>query len=459
MAEPALWKTDVTAAVVHPSEPAVWLPDDAGPGLRFALGGPVWFPDVESVLHAVRERWDLDAVVLRCLDVREDRDTQRRWVTYLLQPRPEALPRHGRWVPVRDLTLSELPADLGRDVLAAACHGLDAPLAPTRRPWSERGWLQGAEAWVDAALRTAGLGPSRPPVQLRTWGLSTVLRFGTPAGDVYFKAAAHRNAGGGAQSGHRSFLFANEAALLAALARRFPDDVPRPLATDPDRVWMLLPDAGPALAASDDLDAWEAAIRVHARHQRDYAGQDAELLRIGCLDRRLSRLTADLDDLAEDEAALAFLDPPDRDRLRASVPVLQALIDEAAALGIPDTLMHGDLHAGNIGLRGGRCMFFDWTDACVAHPFLDLVTFLDESAVLDAAPGARERLHAAYCDEWHGVVSGDALTRSAELAETIGTLHQAVSYQHMVASLEEPTRSAMGEGIAYWVERLLDRLV
>jgi hypothetical protein len=66
-----------------------------------------------------------------------------------------------------------------------------------------------------------------------------------------------------------------------------------------------------------------------------------------------------------------------------------ALIDEAASLGIPDTLVHGDLHAGNIGLRGGRSVFFDWTDACVAQPFLDLVTFLDESEVLDATPGAR----------------------------------------------------------------------
>ena len=41
----------------------------------------------------------------------------------------------------------------------------------------------------------------------------------------------------------------------------------------------------------------------------------------------------------------------------------------------------------------------------------------------------------------------------------MGMLHQSVSYQHMLPVVEEPTRSAMGEGIAYWVERLLDRLV
>jgi hypothetical protein len=459
MAELPPWQIHVAAAVVHPSEPAVWCPDDAGSVLRFDLGDPFWFPDVEPVLQAVRERWDLDAVVLRCLDEGEDRETRQSWLTYLLQPRPEAMPGHGRWVPVRDPALSSSPADDCWEVIAAAIRELDEPSPATRRPWSERGWLAGAEAWVDAALGAAGLTRSGPSTQLRNWGLSTVLRFETSAGDVYFKAAAHGSVGSGATPGQRSFLFANEAALLAGFAGRFCDDVPRPIATDPARVWMLLPDAGPALWESDDLDAWEAAIRAHARHQRDWVGQETELLRIGCLDRRLGGLAASLDDLASDDTALAFLDPPDRDRLGAAMPAIRALIDEAASLGIPDTLVHGDLHAGNVGLRGSRCVFFDWTDACVAQPFLDLVTFLANSEVLDAVPGARDRLRAAYLEEWHGVATGDALVRSAALAEPIGMLHQAVSYQHMLPALEEPTRSAMGWGVTYWVPRLLDRLV
>ena len=53
MAEPPPWGTDVAAAVLHPREPAVWLPEDAEPDLRFDLGGPFWFPDIEPVLHAL----------------------------------------------------------------------------------------------------------------------------------------------------------------------------------------------------------------------------------------------------------------------------------------------------------------------------------------------------------------------------------------------------------------------
>ena len=458
MAEPTPWQIHVGAAVVHPREPAVWLPDAGEPLLRFDLGDPFWFPDVQPVLQAIRERWALDAIVLRCLDEREDREARHSWVTYLLQPRPEAMPDHGRWLPIRDLALSGPTVDDSWQLLVAAIHGLNEPSPPTRRPWSGRGWFESAVAWVNDGLRAVGLTSSGPPAQLRTWGLSTVLRFETPAGDAYFKAAAHGGAGPGAPPGHRSFLFANEAALLAGLAGRFRDDLPRPIATDPSRVWMLLPDAGASLWESHDLDAWEAAIRGHARHQRDWIGRETELFRIGCLDRRLSGLAASFDDLASDDTVLAFLDPPVRDRLGTAAPAMRALIAEAAALGIPETLVHGDLHGGNVGLRGNRTIVFDWTDACVAQPFLDLVTFLGQSEVLDAAPGARDRLRAAYLEEWHGVATGDALARAAELAEPIGMLHQAVSYQYMLPALEEPTRSAMGWGIRHWVPQLLDRL-
>ena len=313
--------------------------------------------------------------------------------------------------------------------------------------------------------RDAGSVPGHPraerPRRCVPGGFRQCCGYETPAGACYFKAAAHRDTAGNAgttATPHRSFLFANEASLLAGLAERLPDHVPSPIATDPQRVWMLLPDAGPALATSDDLDAWEAALRLHARHQRAFAGKVAELLRIGCLDRRLNRLAAHLDDLATDEA-----DCRSSTRHAATVstprfPPFGRCSTRPTSLDLPDTLVHGDFHAGNIGLRRGRAVYFDWTDACVAPPFLDLVTFLDESEVLDAAPGARERLRAAYLEEWQGVVTAAALARAAALAEPIGMLHQAVSYHHMLSDLEDPTRSAMGSGVTYWVGRLLDWL-
>ncbi len=458
MAERPPWRTDVAAALVHPRESSVWLPDDASPALRFDLAGQLWYPDVEPVLGAVRARFDLDAVVLRCLDVREDRGEHRLRLSYLLQPRPDALPRRGHWLPVGNLPASMPSDDPCWDVLLDTLCSLDKPSPPTRRPWSERSWFKEAEAWSFAALRAAGFEPKQPPVQLRNWGLSSVLRFETPAGDIYFKAAAHGGAKPDARTRDRSFLFANEAALIEGLAVRYPYAVPYPIAIDPEQVWMLLPDAGSPLGESEDLDVWEAAIRSHARHQRDYVGQEAELFRLGCLDRRPGQLAAHLDEFMSDNATLDLLDPTDRDRLGAAAPAIRALFGEAASLGIPDTLVHGDLHSWNIGLRDGRTVFFDWTDACVGLPFLDLVTFLADSEDLDVAPGARERLRDAYLDEWRGSASSAALARAAELAEPIGMLHQAISYQHMLPVLEEPSRTSMVRGLTYWMKQLLDWL-
>src|SRR5690242_7020009 len=108
MTEPEPWQIHVALAVVHPSDPAVWLPDGAGPVLRCDVDPPVWFPDVAPVLHAVQDRWGIEAIVLRCLADHEDRATRQYWVTYLLEPHPNAMPRHGQWVTVRDLACSDL---------------------------------------------------------------------------------------------------------------------------------------------------------------------------------------------------------------------------------------------------------------------------------------------------------------------------------------------------------------
>lgn len=85
-------------------------------------------------------------------------------------------------------------------------------------------------------------------------------------------------------------------------------------------------------------------------------------------------------------------------------------------------------------------MFFDWTDACVAHPFFDLVTLLientDHGERLPDVPSARERLIEAYLGEWSAYAPMDRLHKAWALAEPLGWLHQAISYQYLLRSLE-----------------------
>lgn len=457
MTEELPWHSNIAAVVVHPMESSVWIPDNGDPTLRIELDDEATYLEVEALLQIARERWDLEAIVLRCLDELIDRETRRIALGFVLTPRAGAMPRGGQWQLIAALTEAQFPSDPAGAAFRVALRDIAAPLPITRRPWSERGWFAVADTWAIAALADAGLPPDLPSEQLRTWGLSTVNRYRTSAGDVYFKAAAFCGDETASQD-RRPLLFANEAVLLSALDARFPGYVPRPVAIDPDRVWMLTRDAGPALGERHDIGLWETAIRVHARHQRELADRPDVILNMGCLDRRLDRLAAAIEDLMADGAAMAFLEPPDRERFRVSLPTIRALIAEVAAFGIPDTFIHGDLHPWNIGLQEGRPVFFDWTDACFAHPFFDLASFLASTRGLKDEPDARERLKSAYLDEWPDVAPRDALERCADACETLAMAHQAVSYQHMLPWLEGPSLADMSEGIPFWVKRLLDRM-
>jgi hypothetical protein len=66
--------------------------------------------------------------------------------------------------------------------------------------------------------------------------------------------------------------------------------------------------------------------------------------------------------------------------------------DELLALGVPDsrpetlgqpvsgslplTLIHEEVHDGNVHVRGGRPVFIDWAEASVSHPFAGLINTL-----------------------------------------------------------------------------------
>ena len=126
--------------------------------------------------RVVRERWNLDAVVLRCLDVYVDRENVSGSGSRICFNRvPMRMPRHGRWAPVRDLAPLGLPADPSPECSRPPCVSLMEPSPPARQPWAERGSLEGAEASGDAALRDAGLPPrtnrqrSSAPGDSRSW--------------------------------------------------------------------------------------------------------------------------------------------------------------------------------------------------------------------------------------------------------------------------------------------------
>jgi aminoglycoside phosphotransferase (APT) family kinase protein len=213
----------------------------------------------------------------------------------------------------------------------------------------------------------------------------------------------------------------------------------------------------------------EEVARTFARLQVETAPHVDRLLAAGCRDRRLDRLAAQarawLPDLEATGRlpgidAASWLTPAEQAALAAAVPRITAACAELAAHAVPPSIVHGDLHLDNVAGGPGRYLFFDWTDACVAHPFLDLPTIRRGTAFADDEDDdrLRERLRDAYLGEWAAVEPPDRLARAYQLAAPLGALHQAVSYRSIAAHARFPDDLHMAGSTAWWLRQVLATL-
>jgi hypothetical protein len=449
------WRSQIRWVVVHPDQPRVLLArrDGALALPEAEQPGQVWLGDPGELVAPLRELLGGDAILLRCLEEDEDPSARVRRLTVLAAARAPAAPQGTAWVGRSDL------AGTGPDLALAARVAADLedgrPPAGLQ-PWADRGWHTQVEEWLAAELERLGRPLTGPVEQVRVWELSCVLRAPTTAGDVWFKTSI------------ASPLFVNEGVVMRALAGLFPDHVPAPLAVEPERGWMVLAGFGTRAGWDASLEAVEAVARTFARMQVEAAGHVDLLLAAGCHDRRLDRLAARaeawLPEVGADGRlpamdAATWLTGDEADALAAALPRIRAACEELAALAVPPSLVHGDLHLANVAEGPRGPLIFDWTDACVAHPFLDLATIRRGTGEVDEAEEElRARLRAAYLPAWSSFEPPERLARAWELAVPLGALHQAISYRSLMASLQPPIDLHMSQSTAWWLRQVLASL-
>lgn len=183
--------------------------------------------------------------------------------------------------------------------------------------------------------------------------------------------------------------------------------------------------------------------------QRDTTDRLGALQAIGCADRRLETLPAWVDFLVADVETLVLIEPQEADRLIALGPHLKELAAELSDYRLPSTLVHGDLHPGNIAAYHGKYLFYDWTDACIAHPFMDLITVLEETDTFADRAQAMARLRHAYLSQWTDYKPQDRLMDAWTLAEPLAALHQAISYRNIYGILEAGTKLEFARGLKF----------
>lgn len=294
---------------------------------------------------------------------------------------------------------------------------------------------------------------------------SAVYRFPTDGGAVYFKAC-------GPSQWH-------EPALAAWLAAARPDCMIPVWAADTTRGWYLMPDGGLTLmnaidARGNEAVHWQHVLALQANVQREVMPATAELLALGVLDRRpacLPALFASL--LAQPERLLVgepdALTPDDVARLRALLPRLTAICEELASIGPPDTFIHDDFHEDHIFADRRtdgtwRYVFFDFGDACISHPFMQLVSqprFASNRFGIEVDP-IQLSLREYYLSHWHDFGAPDRLQRALTLALIAGCVIRAQTWvnacgEHLDA-VSADLRSAYRSRLAFWMLQIAARI-
>ena len=328
--------------------------------------------------------------------------------------------------------------------------------------WSDPAWRESAAAWMDAALSRLGHKVTGPVSGVRFTPWSAVLCAATDVGDVYFKAC-------GPSQRH-------EPALTLFLAKSFPGRIVEVLAADLERGWLLTADGGSTLTGAirgpdDGYVHWKAVLLLIAEMQQNLLSQGKELLAAG-LDRRPQALPDLLGRLLDRPEQFLMGEPgallPDElDRLRRAVPQLDRCCFELSTGGLPGTLVIDDLHEDHIFARSvdgsWQYAFFDFGDACVSHPFVQLVSeprfvatrFESQTGVL------LNSLHEEYVRAWLGFAPLPALERQAAVARAAGCIIRALTWTNACAGhldeLTGPLRVAYRTRLAFWLNQFVMR--
>lgn len=333
-----------------------------------------------------------------------------------------------------------------------------ATLSPTPRtpPWRESSqWRADAENWIRAELARLGHPVTGPIEDVKIWGISCVLRArtgGETGPYVYFKTSLDLP------------LFVHEPVVTRELATLFPRSVPMPLAIEEQRGWMLLADFGPTVDAGlgnerVPLEKRRDVLCDFGRIQREAAPHTDRLLQAGAKDRRLPMLVRHIDTLcAALENPACGLKPDEVDNFRErAAPYLRGLCEKLAGYAVPHTLLHGDLHFGNIAqsaATGNRPLYFDWTDTCIAHPFFDMIEVWRHGEHLETDAPLRD----AYLSLWKDYESPERLREAWEIAGPLTALHHAVSYYHISAFLAGENATGLEQGLPQFLHRILEQV-
>ncbi len=311
----------------------------------------------------------------------------------------------------------------------------------TTERWSAPGFGDEVRALV---ADTVGEPTSVEPVRQRPW--SVVWRAETPGGTWYVKDNCPSQA--------------HEAALLTRLGTLAPGRT-LPVAGARGSLFVAADHGEPVGERADgDLDLWCRIVVAAAELQREVAPYADGL---GLVTIAPHEAPAWVTGMVEQLAALPVADPrrlpeDDASQLRALQPQLQAWADQVAALGLPLTVLHNDLHAHNVFAVDDRLVLFDLGDAVVMEPLAGLLIPLRVLAhQLDAGPDDPRVLRVAEAglEVWSHLAPAAELRAALPAALQLACLGRVESWHRVTQAMTAAELAEWGDAAAASLGRLL----
>lgn len=270
-----------------------------------------------------------------------------------------------------------------KDVVKEALREIAGVVSPVsdpvmKAPWTNYGWIEQVRRWISKLLSTPGHDAVNFEDDIKLEVVSNVndamvMRITIPGREnrPFFRASL-----GHALHIHRpseesiKIAVRYEVRLLNFLSENYASIIPRLLACEMNKGWMLLEgitvDGEPCYVAG--LQASDFTTQ-YAEFQKYSAENLDSFLDIGCPDRRPKCLREHVEKGSEEIQARAEEDTP---ALSSEVlDEIERQCNEVESVGIPCCLLHGDLHGGNILMRAdSSIVLIDWNLSYVSNPLL-----------------------------------------------------------------------------------------
>lgn len=435
--------------IPHPSEKRFLLIKEL-----FGWTLPHFIPDehhrgvVEHINQAAKKLLGIHATTCQAIDIDFDSQLKRGTRAYImdnLDPNWQPDEQTVMWATLADMAELELAVPTHLGILREWQHWIwTNEKNPSRVAWSRVGWYERASDWIREQLGQLAIEVNHIRQQ-RSWVRSCVMRIETDAGNFYFKAVPS--------------MFSYEPVISRVLHLRHPRNAPEVIAVDIDNAWLLMREfEGTPLNRIIDLSMWESSLKTFAEIQIDLVPRTQNLIGLGFPDRHVDQMVSQLDHLLSDLPL--YLNEDEVNELEGYRSQIRDLCWDLLEYDIPLSLGHGDFWAGNVMVNMSRCVFFDWSESSVTHPFFDLAFFMSGlNKYLADNRTIYHRLRDAYLDPWVIYMDLDKLTAAFELAKPLTALHHVMIYKLiMLPTIEDRAKWEMERMIPFWLRTLIESM-